>query len=225
MPVRPLPALLPAAWIVALATLPLAACDASGEDGDADRVTGVWEATVPFRADTVLADENYRVRADYAVHLRFDVAHDDGLAWGTVTARLDGRVVAREAGTVADTFYLDPDEPIVSQFYGTYSRPTLELDVPFGPYDEDLWTFEKVASRLDLQTDIVHSWRFTTRHTASPGEFTFELPMAGSVSVRRVEGEAPSVTDPVMPTQIPGALLTATSPGQNAVLADFRMRR
>lgn len=202
--------------------LALAACDSTVTVGDlqlddSDRVTGVWEGTSEFRLDTVLAEHNYRLKADYDVHFRFDVLHDDGLAWGTVTATLDGTVIAREAGTVADTFYLDPAETvIVSQAFGTYIRPELEFDVPFGPYDEDLWTFDKVAGRLDLQSTIVHQWRFVQQNVAQPDTFAYDLPMFTPVlTASRQDGETPNVTEPTVPTQIPGS----PTPGDRPLLA------
>lgn len=223
--------------VAGLGVVALAACDASSDDvtdglDDTDRVSGVWEATVPFSVDTVLAEHNYRIKADYDVHVRFDVLHDDGLAWGTVTAAFDGTLIAREAGTLADTFRLDPAQTeIVTDAYGTYIRPTLELDVPFGPYTEDLWTFEKVASRLDLQNRIVHTWRFVQRNVAEADTFEYELPMAPTtLSVSRVSGEVPNVPEPTIPTQIPGSpgegnLITVPGRRHNAILRAMGVRQ
>ena len=193
------------------AFLVLAACDSAMTVGgvqldDDDRVTGVWEGTSEFRLDTVLAAHNYRLKAEYDVHFRFDVLHDDGLAWGTVTASLDGYLIAREAGTLADTFRFDPSQTIVSDAFGTYIRPELELDVPWGPYTEDLWTFDKVAGRLDLQGGIVHVWRFAERNVAEPDTFDYELPMHTTLlSVARQGGQTPNVPEPTIPTEIPGS--------------------
>ncbi len=194
---------------VALAGLfALTACDSAvtvdGQDlDDTDRVTGVWLGTSHFVADTVIADYNYRVKADYVVDFRFDVLHDDGLAWGTVTATFDGTLIAREAGRPADTLAMNGSQTLVSDVFGTYIRPEMELDVPFGPYTEDLWTFDKVASRMDLHGLIEHTWRFPRFNVAQPDTFDYVLPMIDApMTIARQGNETPNV---------PGASVTPVS--------------
>lgn len=197
--------------LVALSgVLALAACDSTTTIGDVqvddtERVSGVWEGTAQFLVDTVLVDENYRLKGTYDVNLRFDVLHDDGLAWGTVTANLDGFMIARESGLLADTFRFDASQQIVDEAYGTFLRPELELDVPWGPYEEDLWTFDKTAGRMDLQGVIQHTWRFVRTNVAEPDTFEFVLPMStAGLQIRRNDSLTPNVPEPTQPTGIPG---------------------
>lgn len=205
--------------VVLAGVFALAACDAAPE-GDSERVSGVWETTIPFRADTVLADENYRIQADYDVDVRFDLVHDDGLTWGTVTAAFDGYLIAREAGMPADTFRFNPATPMVDAAFGTFIRPELEIDVPWGPYDEDLWTFEKVASRLDLTNTVYNLWRFPLRNTSEPGDFDFQLGMADAdIRFSRTSD------DPVLPDSILTGIGTPPAPRSELLSVDGRMRR
>jgi|GEM_PF-2986395 len=194
--------------------LALAACD-SAPEGDSERVAGVWEGTIDFRADTVLADANYRIEADYDVAVRFDLVHDDGLTWGTVSAAFDGYLIAREAGMPADTFRFDPSVPMVDAAFGTFIRPELEIDVPWGPYDEDLWTFDKVASRLDLQNTVYNLWVFPLRNVANPDTLRYELGMDGTdVRFSRTSD------DPVLPDSILTGIGTLPSPRRELMVVE-----
>lgn len=221
-----MPARLPLAVLLAGA-LVLGACDATGSD--ADRVTGVWEGTIPFRVDTVLAEHNYRLKGDYDVRVRFDLLHDDGLVWGTVTAAFDGFLIAREAGRQADTLRFSPAQTLVSRAYGTWIRPELEIDVPWGPYSPDLWTFNKVGNRLDLQGKVEHMWSFPVLNTPEPGPFTFTLPMSARSQRFTRTGDTPVIPDSVMTPLGPGAgpshdLLSLTGREHRAVLDRMRPR-
>lgn len=216
---------------VALAGLfALAACDSTVTvDGqeleDTDRVTGVWTGTSHFVADTVLVDYNYRLKADYVVDFRFDVLHDDGLAWGIVTATFDGTLIAREAGQLADTLRMDGFQTIVSNAYGTYLRPELELDVPFGPYTEDLWTFDKVAGRMDLQGVIEHKWLFPRRNVAQPDTFEYVLPMIDApMTVERQDNETPNVPGASVTPDPSAPLLRLDGDRHHAILSAMGTR-
>lgn len=205
--------------VVLAGVFALAACDAAPES-DSERVSGVWEGTLAFRADTVLAGENYRIKADYDVDIRFDLVHDDGLTWGTVTAAFDGYLIAREAGMPADTFRFNPATPMVDAAFGTFIRPELEIDVPWGPYDEDLWTFDKVASRLDLQNTVYNLWSFPLRNATEPGDFEFQLGMTGSGIRFARTGDTP-----VLPDSILTGIGTPPVPRSELLVLDGRARR
>ena len=200
--------------------LALAACD-SAPEGDSERVSGVWEGTLAFRADTVLADENYRIQADYDVDVRFDLVHDDGLAWGVVSAAFDGYLIAREAGMPADTFRFDPSTPMVDAAFGTFVRPELEIDVPWGPYDEDLWTFDKVGSRLDLENTVYNLWTFPLRNVADPGEFEFQLAMDDDGDVRFSR----TSDDPVLPDSMLAGIGALPEPRRELMVVEGTRRR
>lgn len=197
----------------------LAACD-SAPEGDSERVGGVWETTIPFRVDTVLADENYRIQADYDVDVRFDLVHDDGLTWGTVSAAFDGYLIAREAGMPADTFRFNPATRMVDAAFGTFVRPELEIDVPWGPYDQDLWTFDKVASRLDLQNTVYNLWSFPLRNVSEPGEFEFQLGMSDAEIRFSRTGD-----DPVLPDSVLTGIGTPPVPRAELMSVDGTRRR
>lgn len=135
-----------------------AGCDAFGSDDD---VAGYWEGTSEFKVDTVVADFNARITADYRMHFAFDIVHDDGLVTGRITATREGYLVFREAGFPADTFrFVDGLITNDNEAFGTYVDPVLEFDVPDGPYEADMWTFDVVGSRAETSNFIRHLWAF-----------------------------------------------------------------
>lgn len=171
----------------------LAACDNAA---DTSGLADVWEGTARFRADTVLAAQNYRVTADYDVDFRFTVTQEDGLAWGTVEAAFSGMLVAREAGRPADTLRFERATTTMSHdAFGTFIRPTLELDVPLGPYEDDLWTFTVVGGRGTTGGQLKHTWTFTRlRAGASPVPFDFTIASRPAPFQVRRTGTAPAQT-------------------------------
>jgi hypothetical protein len=206
-----------AAPFLALAgLLLLSAC--SGGDGDTAGMTGVWETTASFRADTVVAATNYRVKADYDVTFTFDVTHDDGLVWGTVTAVFDGFLIAREAGRPADTLRFDGNPVLVDQVFGTLIGEDAELDVPFTEtYEDDLWTFKKVAGRLDLVGEVVNKWGFA-RLNAEPDSEPFEyvIRMAQRpLVVQRLTRESEAGATPPAPSPQASARVLAVVEGDS----------
>lgn len=130
----------------------LAACDLAGSDG----TTGRWVGTAQFTADTILADHNVRITADYETEFTFRITDDDGLVTGQLTARTSGYRAVREAGQPPDTLWYDASAPVVNEVFGTYLDPTLEVDVPDGPYEENLWTFEVSGGRAETDRFLVH---------------------------------------------------------------------
>jgi hypothetical protein len=109
---------------------------------------------------------------------------------------------------------------MVDAAFGTFIRPELEIDVPWGPYDEDLWTFEKVASRLDLTNTIYNLWSFPLRNATEPGEFEFQLAMADAdVRFSRTSD------DPVLPDSVLAGIGTLPAPRSELMSVDGRTRR
>lgn len=175
--------------------LALAACDSATttvggvEVNDGEGVTGVYETTSTFRADTLLPLYNHRIKSDYRVHYRFDVVHDDGLAWGYLRTYFDGTLVVREAGYIADTLRFNPDRPVAQQMVGTFAWPTLELDHRGATDSESIWDFEKVASQLRLEGSVAHQWTFRYLNADST-EFDFVIPTVEPDFVAaRLDGE------------------------------------
>lgn len=166
-------------------TLPLAACDANGSSG---AITGVWEGTAEFEADTILAAHNARVRAAYEMAFRFELVEDDGLVSGTITAMASGYRVTQEAGQPADTVRFEGGGPMVHQVYGTYLDPVLEVDVPGGPYEADIWTFDVSGGRAEADRFLV-----SLNAIELPSGSEFDLPIRSdeTFAMRRTERGVP----------------------------------
>lgn len=184
MPARPL-----ALAALLLCTAVLAACDIAGDDG----TTGRWVGTAEFTADTILAAHNVRIIADYETEFTFRLTDDDGLVTGQLTARTSGYRVVREAGQPSDTLWFDASAPVVHEVFGTFLDPTLEVDVPDGPYEDDLWTFE--VSGRSAQTDrfLVHIHEIAPTNSSSfehsiTSEEIFEMRRVGDLD-EGTEGE------------------------------------
>lgn len=134
------------------ATLGLAACDAINSSDD---ITGVWTGSSSFEADTVIAESNLRVFADYGIDFQFALNQDDGLVDGSVTASWNGFLIFKEAGQPADTInFSATHQNITHEAFGTFIDPVLEVDVPDGPYEENLWTFEVSGRRAESESFI-----------------------------------------------------------------------
>ncbi len=163
----------------------LAACDTNGAAGP---VAGVWEGTARFEIDTLLAEHNARVEAAYEMVFRFELDEDEGLVTGTVTATPSGYRSVREAGHPATTVNFDGSPPLVNDVFGTYLDPVLEVDVPNGPYEEDLWTFDVGGSRAATDWVLV-----SVNEIGLADSTTFELALrtAETFEMRRVERDAP----------------------------------
>ncbi|OZC03683.1 hypothetical protein, partial [Rubricoccus marinus] len=127
-----------------------------------------------FSADTILVDQNARIKADYEFQFSFDLTQDDGLVVGRIRAMREGDTVYREAGFTADTTRYQSgvitNDDIAG---GTFVEPVLELDVEDGPYSDNLWTFEVIGSRADSENYILHERTFVRRATGE--EFTLTL--------------------------------------------------
>lgn len=141
------------AFTIGVCALGLAACDFAG----ADSATGRWVGTASFSADTILSEYNTRIVAEYETEFVFLITDDEGLITGTLTATTVGQRISAEAGQPADTVYFDAAAPFVNEFFGTYVDPTLELDVPDGPYEANLWTFEVSGRRAELERFLLHT--------------------------------------------------------------------
>ncbi len=128
----------------------LAACDSVPTDD----VTGVWIGTASFTADSILAEQNLRFVADFTATFTFRILDDDGLVTGTLGAAFDGSLTTTVAGQPSETLTFDPASPINHEVFGTYVKPDLEMDVPDGPYEENLWTFEVSGSGADLNRPL-----------------------------------------------------------------------
>ena len=220
--------------LVGLCTL--AACDSSATpDGggvaidDSEGITGVYETTVTFEADTLMPEWNHRIKSDYTVRHRFDVVHDDGLMWGYLRTYFDGTLIVREAGYLADTLRFNPDVAIQERMVGTFAWPEVELD-GFGLADEEsIWNFDKVASQLRLNADVVHRWEFVYINNDSTG-FEFDIGTAEpDFTASRRDGEPVQGFDPTDYTFLPGGLagdsvMALTSSRGRLVLATTQPR-
>lgn len=158
---------------VLLAVLGLAACD-SASGPDAGATSGVWSGTAEFKVDTVFADQNFRVITDYETRYEFEVEQDaDGLVIGFLNQYNTGTFMLREPrgdgadGPAVREFTRTWDDELVQTWpvYGTFVRPTLELDLPeaeqAGVFPKDMWTFTVVGDRARLDaTRIDHGYSF-----------------------------------------------------------------
>lgn len=145
------------------------ACDFAGSTG----VAGRWVGTASFTADTIMADHNVRFIADYTTEFAFDIEDDEGLISGTVRATLSGYRVVMEAGHPADTLYYDDLPVIENDLFGTYIDRTLEMDVPGGPYEDNLWTFDVSGRSADLNRRVIHQHEVPLITDST--SFTFDL--------------------------------------------------
>lgn len=156
------------ACLLLAACASLTACDFAAGDG----VSGRWSGQAEFVADTILAEHNVRIRAEYETTFTFRLVDDEGLITGQVEARTAGYRIVQEAGQPADTLRFDGEGPLVNEVFGTFIDPTLEMDVPEGPYEANLWTFEVTGRRADLDKFILHV------HTIPLSDgTTFEFPL------------------------------------------------
>lgn len=146
----------------------LAACDSIPTDD----LSGVWIGTASFSADSILADQNLRIQADYSATFTFRITDDDGLITGTVEAAFDGTRTTTEAGQPSQTLTFDPNTPFTDEFFGTYIKPVLEMDVEGDRYEENLWTFDVSGSGADLDRFLTHNHTIVL---ADSSEFTFPI--------------------------------------------------
>ena len=183
---------------LALALVGLVSLSACDSGADSDDITGTWSTTLNYQVDSLLADQNYRVVADYTATYTFELLNEDGLIYGRVTSSLDGTMTGREAGREPVVYTFSPEASVANYVFGTYDDPVLELDVPWGPYENDLWTFEKIGGRAELDGNVVHQWTFDTRYTTEPGDFTFVLDgkEKDRTEIRRTDRLAPVLEDP-----------------------------
>lgn len=132
----------------------LAACDFAGSTEGA---TGRWVGTAEFEIDTILADHNVRLVAAYETTFAFDLIDDEGLITGTIRAESAGSRTTTEAGYGPVTLTYDETSARVDTLFGTYVAPVLEVDVPEGPYEQDLWTFDVAGRSARLGRYVVHT--------------------------------------------------------------------
>ena len=158
--------------LAATVLLGLSACDAGG-GADGSATSGVWAGTAEFQLDSLLADQNFRIITDYETRYEFELTEDEnGLILGYLNQYNTGTFTLREPrdGTdgqavVERTFEWDGDLIQTWPVYGTFYRPTLELDLPQAEsadvFPEDLWTFTVVGDRARLEaTQILHGYTF-----------------------------------------------------------------
>ena len=190
---------------LALALVGLISLSACDSGSGSDDITGTWSTTINYSADTLLADQNYRIVADYSTTYTFELLNEDGLIYGRITSSVDGTMTGREAGRAPVVYTLSPEASTTDYVFGTYDDPDLELDVPWGSYAENLWTFKKVGGRAELAGRVVHEWTFESHFTASPGEFSFIVhgDQDDKTVIRRDSQDAPELADPA--SIVPGA--------------------
>lgn len=171
------------------ATLALVGCDLAGSS---DPITGYWEGTSEFEADSVLADENVRITAEYTMTFGFDLLHDSDAGLvdaGTVTARREGFLIFREAGFPADTLRFEGETVIPPyELRGTYIDPELEVDPvdENAPFEEDMWTFEVTGGSAETRDYIRNEWTFTRSNGA-----TFEFAIKSDETFRMRKTDEP----------------------------------
>ena len=146
----------------------LSACDSVITDD----LSGVWIGTASFSADSILADQNLRIQANYSATFTFRITDDEGLVTGTIEAAFDGSRTTTEAGHPSQTLTFDPSSPFVHDFFGTFIDPVLEMDIPDGPYEENLWTFDVSGNGADLDRFLTHNHTIVL---ADSSEFTFPI--------------------------------------------------
>ncbi|WP_412061989.1 hypothetical protein [Rubrivirga sp. IMCC45206] len=163
-----MPRFLPA---LVLAAIALSACDAGGSDLGA--TSGLWAGTASFEVDTLMQDQNFRVVGDYDTRYEFDLTEDeDGLVLGFMNIYNTGTLTVREPRNVGGTQTVIEhevvwDDDLIHSWpvYGTYGRPTLEVDLPEAEaanvFPKDLWTFTVTGDRARLQDKrILHGYTF-----------------------------------------------------------------
>jgi hypothetical protein len=204
---------------LALSLVGLIALSACDSGSGSDDITGTWSTTINYSADTLLADQNYRIVADYSTTYTFELLNEDGLIYGRITSSLDGTMTGREAGREPVVYTLVPETSTTDYLFGTYNDPSLELDVPWGSYAKNLWTFEKVGGRAELMGRVVHEWVFESIYTSEPGEFSFVVQgdQDKKTTIRRDSRDAPVLADPA--SIVPGGTSSVHTYGDgNAVL-------
>lgn len=193
----------------------LSACDFAGSGDD---ITGTWSTTINYTADTLLADKNYRIVADYSTTYTFELINDDGLIYGRITSSVDGTISGQEPGSAPVVVSMDPSESITDYLFGTYNDPVLELDVLSEAYAENLWTFEKVGGRAELMGKVVHQWTFSPVY-AAPGPFSFTIDgdEKETTTIRRENRDAPDVPAPSTALGPATSVVHSYSDGQAAL--------
>jgi len=183
---------------LALALVGLISLSACDSGSGSDDITGTWSTTINYTADTLLANQNYRIVADYSTTYTFELLNEDGLIYGRITSSVDGTMTGREAGSEPLVITMDPTESTTDYLFGTYDDPNLEMDVLSDAYAENLWTFEKIGGRAELLGQVVHQWEFVTQFTSSPGPFSFTVhgDQDSKTTIRRDSQDAPSLPEP-----------------------------
>ena len=162
------------ALLAATVLLGLSACDAGAGGPDGGATSGIWAGTAEFKVDTLMTEQNFRVVTDYETRYEFELSEDeDGLVLGYLNEYNTGTFMLREPRneggeqTVVERTITWDDELVQSwPVYGTFSRPTLELDLPEAErarvFPKDLWTFTVVGDRARLEaTRILHGYTFS----------------------------------------------------------------
>lgn len=169
----------------------LAACDAATDTGGGGDFAGAWEGSLRYELDTLFVDQNLRITADYTTRYRFDLQQDEELVWGDLTEYRTGTYHLREAGR-RDTTYTWEDEPVLSfPVYGTYERPTLELDSPEAEeaqiFPANLWTFNVVGGTARMEDVFIEHIYHHVVHEGGDVEFEYALAPDEHFEMRRVD--------------------------------------
>ena len=177
----------------------LAACDSGS--ADTAGVSGRWVGKATFETDTTLdlsGDEaNARITAQYETEFTFEITDDGNLLTGSLSARTLGTRTSRinafmggEPVILVDTLVYGDSTGTTNSFIGTYIEPTLEIDIPNGPYEANLWTFNVDGDEAELNKFIVHTHTVVYPDTDDlddePEEFSFSLRSDGNFSMERV---------------------------------------
>ena len=160
------------------------ACDFAGNTTGA---TGSWVGVAEFQVDTILAAYNVRIVADYQTTFSFDLTDDQGLITGQISAASAGSRTVTEAGYAPETITFDELPAQVNQVFGTYIDPELEVDVPDGPYEANLWTFDVTGRRARLNRFVTHNHQIAL---ADGSSFTFTMRSKDEFDMSRVAESA-----------------------------------
>lgn len=180
--------------LLLVGALVLSACDANGDEGE---LAGTWVGEHTYKVDTVYAEANLHVIADYTARYEFQTDQNGELVRTTLRKYRTGSIQYREPRPdvyVDTTRAWDDQQQYRFDGVGTFVDPTLGFDFPRAEelevFQAGQWTFDVVADRARLPNTfiqngfgypawIVQDWqpgeeaacRRIDRGTASPADF------------------------------------------------------
>ena len=132
----------------------LAACDATGDDG---ALVGTWSGEHTFVVDTVIAEANIHVTADYVARYTFAIDQNGQLVRSSIEKVNTGTFRIQEPrpdGYPERNDVWEEDFRYRFDGVGTFVDPVMELDFPVAEelevFPSDLWTFDVTGDRASL---------------------------------------------------------------------------